>query len=245
LRRLLILGGGLVGLVAVAIVALVVIQALRSDNPNLKTSAPDIVQGDTGTTPVSGNSTPASPGAAGGVFHFVIDSSGSEAKYVVREKLARLPSSSNAVGTTNAITGDLFLTTEGLASGQPTSFTVDLSKLATDESLRDNYVRNNVLQTRTYSNATFVASSITGFPASYVEGQEASMTLGGTLTIHGVSKQVDWTVKARRSGATLTGIADIDFNMSEFGIKPPEVPVAKAEDGVHLQITIVARQVET
>jgi polyisoprenoid-binding protein YceI len=179
---------------------------------------------------------------APGVFKFVIDQSSSEVKYVVREKLSRLPVSSDAVGTTNQITGELFLNSQGLIAGQKSSFSVDLRTLKTDESLRDNFVRQNVLQTGRFPMAEFVAESITGFPANYVEGQEASMTLKGTLTIHGVSKPVEWAVKARRSGGSLTGIADIDFKMSEYGITPPQVPSAKSEDGVHLQITIKATQ---
>jgi polyisoprenoid-binding protein YceI len=107
--------------------------------------------------------------------------------------------------------------------------------------MRDNYVRQNVLQTTRFPSAEFVAESITGFPAGYTEGQEVPMTLSGSLTIHGVTKKVDWAVKARRSGDTLTGIADLQFNMTDFGITPPSVPVAKAENGVTLQVTIVAK----
>ena len=103
-------------------------------------------------------------------------------------------------------------------------------------------MRSNVLQTNQFPTAEFVAESITAFPTSYVEGQEAALTLKGTMTIHGVSKPMEWAVKARRSGGTLTGIADTDFKMSDFNIKPPEVPIAKSEDGVHLQITIKANQ---
>jgi hypothetical protein len=57
-----------------------------------------------------------------------------------------------------------------------------------------------------------------------------------------VSKPVQWAVKARHSGAILTGIADLDFNMTDFGITPPNVQVAKAENGVHLQITLLMKQ---
>jgi hypothetical protein len=57
-----------------------------------------------------------------------------------------------------------------------------------------------------------------------------------------VSRKVDWAVKARRAGKTLTGIADISFNMTDFNITPPDVQIAKAQNGVKLQITILATQ---
>jgi polyisoprenoid-binding protein YceI len=238
-RKLLILGGGLIGLAVLAVVAVVVITMLRSDDPNLRTEAPEIPTSTAGSS--AGPDEP-SPGGAteAGVLHFVIQQSGSEVKYVVRETLRGVVGA-NAVGTTNAITGDLYLTPQGLAQGTTSKFVVDLRQLRTDESMRDNYVRQNVLQTTRFPNAEFVAESITGFPAAYTEGQEVPMTLSGSLTIRGVTKKVDWAVKARRAGDTLTGIADLQFNMSDYGITPPRVPVAQAEDGVTLQITIVAR----
>ena len=257
MRKLVYIGGGLVVLGVLAVVALIAITLLRDDDPDLLTSAPEIPTATAAATRASststaGQNTPAAAATtqatpvtgipAPGVFKFVIDQSGSEVKYVVREKLARLPVSSDAVGTTNQISGELFLNNQGLVAGQKSSFTVDLRTLKTDESLRDRFVSTNVLQTGRFPTAEFVAESITGFPANYVEGQEASMTLKGTLTIHGVSKPVEWAVKARRSGGTLTGIADIDFNMSDYGITPPNVPTARSEDGVHLQITIKATQ---
>jgi polyisoprenoid-binding protein YceI len=234
MRRLLILATTLLTIGAVGVGVLVVVTMLRSDDPDLLTSAPEITP-----APDVGNGGGATT-SADGIFHFVIDQASSEVKYVVRETLRGVVGA-NAVGTTNAITGDLYLTDEGLAAGQTSSFSVDLRQLRTDESMRDNYVRQNVLQTSQYPTANFVAESISGFPSSYAEGQEAAMTLSGTLTIHGVSKQVEWEVKARRAGDTLSGIADLSFNMSEYGITPPNVPIARAEDGVQLQITILAR----
>jgi polyisoprenoid-binding protein YceI len=242
--RLIKIAAALVALAVVGVVALVVVTMIRSDDPNLRTEAPQIPTATPGSSSASttGIATPSAASATlpAGVLHFVIQQTGSEVKYVVRETLRGVVGA-NAVGTTSAITGDLYLTTQGLASGLPSKFSVDLRQLRTDESMRDNYVRQNVLQTSRYPMAEFVAESLTGFPASYVEGQEASMTLSGTLTIHGVSKKADWTVKARRAGDTLTGIADIRFNMSEYGIRPPSVPVAQAEDGVQLQVTITAK----
>jgi polyisoprenoid-binding protein YceI len=240
LPKLKFIVAGVVALAVLGVVALVAITLLRDDDPDLKTEAPSIPAADGGATPAA--STPvASATPTAGVFRFVVDQSGSEVKYVVREKLARLPVSSDAVGTTKTITGEINLTPQGLAPGTQSKFSVDLRTLRTDESLRDRFVRDNVLQTGRFPNADFVVESISGFPAGYVEGQEVSLTMRGTLTVKGVSKPVEWTVKARRAGDTLSAIADTDFMMSDFGITPPRVPTATSEDGVHLQITLLAK----
>ena len=218
------------------------VQLLRDDDPDLATEAPAIpIAGATGpdVAPTAAALTGSAPGP--GVLRFVVDQSGSQVKYVVREKLAALPVSSDAVGTTTSITGEIRLTPQGLAPDGQSKFSVDLRTLATDERRRDDWVRSNVLRTSQFPTADFVVESLTGFPAGYVEGQEASMTMRGTLTVKGVSRPVEWTVKARRAGDTLTAIADTDFKMTDFGITPPNVQLAKSEDGVHLQITLRAK----
>src|SRR5689334_12392862 len=230
MKRLLIITAAVVVLIAVAIGAVVAIQLLRSDDPDLLTSAPQIptpsstsavatVVSTTGVTPTPSATTTTTPTASPTVapgsasalaLHFVIDA-GSSAKYVVREKLAALPVSSDAVGTTSDITGDLYLTPAGLATGQTSAFKVDLRTLKTDEALRDRFVRDQTLQTGRFPTADFVVTGITPFPTNYIDGSEVSINITGNMTIHGVTKPLTFTSKARRSGLALTGIADVDF----------------------------------
>jgi polyisoprenoid-binding protein YceI len=257
MKRLLLIVSALVVVIAIGVGAIVAIQLLRDDDPDLLTSAPAIPTPgatspaatvlatagvtptpSTATTPSASPTTAAAPAA--NVLRFTIDA-GSSAKYVVREKLAALPVSSDAVGTTSDITGEIFLTPAGLAAGQTSTFKVDLRTLKTDEALRDRFVRDQTLQTGRFPFAEFVVTGITPFPANYVDGTEVSVNITGNMTIHGVTKPLTFTSKARRAGAALTGIADVDFKMSDFNITPPSVPLAKSEDGVHLQIVLVAR----
>jgi polyisoprenoid-binding protein YceI len=246
MKKALIIAGGLVGLVAVAIVALVVIQLLRSDDPNLATEAPLIASPTPG--PQISASTPEATATSAnpqmtlpeGVRHFVIVPDESEAKYVVRESLRGLKT--NAVGTTSAIEGDIYLTPEGLSDAGESAFRVDLSTLKSDESLRDSYIKRNVLQTRQYQYAHFVIDQVTGFPADYVEDTEVELTISGTLTVRDVSKPVTWAVKARQLGDTLSAVADLTITFQDFGMTPPSVPIATAEDNIQLQIVLIARE---
>jgi polyisoprenoid-binding protein YceI len=183
------------------------------------------------------------------VLRFVVDPRQSSATYVVREKLARLPVESDASGTTQDtadgdVTGELFLTTQGLAQSNQSTFRVDLNSLRSDESLRDNFLRMATLQTGQGNNrfATFTIDSVSGFPTSYAEGTEVSLRLTGQMTIKGVTKPLTFDVKARRAGEALTATADTTFNMSEFGINPPNVPSARSFDAVRLQVVLVTRQ---
>ncbi|HLF78444.1 MAG TPA: YceI family protein [Dehalococcoidia bacterium] len=266
MKKLGLIVGGLIVLGVLGVGALVVVTMLRDDDPELLTSAPLIptAAASTTTPPSAGSpaaastapaatstttTAPAPAAATSGVLRFVVDPAQSSATYVVREKLARLPVESDAAGTTTDtaegdVTGELFVTPQGLASTNKSTFKVDLNTLKSDEGLRDNFVRSNTLQTGQAANryATFVIDSVTGFPSNYVENTEVSVTLAGQMTIKGITKPVAFEVKARRAGDILTATADTTFNMSEFGINPPNVPSARSFDAVRLQVVLVTKR---
>jgi polyisoprenoid-binding protein YceI len=239
MKRPVIIAGGAVLFVAVAIAAVVIIWTLRSDDPNLLTEAPAIPTATSGGADVA-PTTAASTSLPAGVRRFVVASGESSAKYVVEETLRGLPAT--AVGTTTDVTGEIYLSKDGLYKDLPSKFKVDLRTLKTDESQRDNYIRQNVLRTGQFPFAEFVVESVSGFPAGYAEGTEISLTLNGTMTVKGQAKPVTFTVKARQAGNTLTATADTQFNMTDFGIEPPEVVLAKAKNGVILQVVLIARE---
>ncbi len=245
--RLLFLVGGVLAAVAIVIVGAAVVWTLRSDDPNLLTEAPAIptvgpAAADVSPTegPTDTAQTVADVDLPEGVRRFVVVSGDSSAKYVVEETLSELPAT--AVGVSTDVTGEIYLTPEGLFGGLESSFTVDLSTLRTDESRRDNYLRRNVLETNQYQYAEFVIESIDAFPAGYIEGEETSLALSGTMTIKDVSLPITFTVLARQADDILTATADTQFLMSDFGIDPPQVTIAKAKDEVLLQVVIIARE---
>lgn len=247
--RPLVLVGAVLAVVVLLVAGAALVWTLRSDDPDLLTEAPAIPT----TAPSDrGEASTQEPEATAeastvvdlpdGVRRFVVVRGDSSAKYVVEETLSGLPAT--AVGVTTDVTGEIYLMPEGLYGGAESKFMVDLSTLKTDESRRDNFVRSNVLETNRYQFAEFVIESVDGFPAGYVEGEEASLTLSGTMTIKDVSLPMTFNVLARQAGDTLTATADTQFNMSDFGIDPPQVTIAKAKDGVVLQVVLIAREPE-
>jgi polyisoprenoid-binding protein YceI len=239
MKKPVVIVGAVIALAVVGVAAVSGVWLLRSDDPNLLTEAPAIPTATSGGADVA-PTTAASTSLPTGVRRFVVASGESSAKYVVEETLRGLPAT--AVGTTTDVTGEIYLSKDGLYKDLPSKFKVDLRTLKTDESQRDNYVRQNVLRTGQFPFAEFVVESVSGFPAGYAEGSEISLTLNGTMTVKGQTKPVTFTVKARQAGNTLTATADTQFNMTDFGIQPPEVVLAKAKDGVTLQVVLIARE---
>jgi polyisoprenoid-binding protein YceI len=81
---------------------------------------------------------------------------GSVAGYRVREKLGFLPAESDAVGRTSAITGTAtFSQTGHVVTVGAASFKVDVSKLKSNEAMRDQHIRTIGIQSATYPTATF------------------------------------------------------------------------------------------
>src|SRR5579859_6621187 len=106
-----------------------------------------------------------------GLQTFQIVPAQSTAAYSVYENLIFQNKPNNdAVGTTHSVTGSFHIRTGASPFVAAMNIQVDLRTLQIDSSRRDNYVRQNTLQTDTYPYATFVSVSTQGLPSSYTDG---------------------------------------------------------------------------
>lgn len=160
----------------------------------------------------------------------------STATYTVREKLARLPLPGDAVGKTTAVSGSLRL------DGQPSRVVVDLSKLQSDQPMRDNFVRRNGPQLSRYPLAEFTVTSL-DLPAEYRPGDTVTRDVTGTMKIREVERPVTFAVEARLQGGVLQVLGRTDFTWADFQIPPPNVAgIVQVEDNVHVEVLLVARR---
>jgi len=150
--------------------------------------------------------------------------SGSQAGYRVREQLASLPAPSDAVGRTSAVTGTLTLAQS--ASGYSVTaadFTVDVSKLTSDQSRRDQRIHSQGLQSDRYPTATFKLTAPIALTTDAASGQTVHVSATGDLTIHGVTKSVTIPIDARLTGSKIELVGSITFPFSQFGMTPPSI----------------------
>jgi polyisoprenoid-binding protein YceI len=198
-----------------------------------------------GTAIVAANpasSTVATPAAtaSSGATTYAINADQSQAKVTVNEKLAFLPSNSDAVLTTNAMQGQIVLGADGTPS-DGSKIQVDLRTLKSDQTMRDNYIRQTTLQSDTYPLAEFVITGADGLNGPLHDGQQAAFKLLGTMTIHGVTKPVTFDATATMNGGTLTGTATTAFTFEDFGMAPSnKANIVTVNDLIHLQMTIAA-----
>ena len=149
---------------------------------------------------------------------------GSTAGYRVREKLAALPAKSDAVGRSPAVTGTVRVDGSGNAlTATDARFEVDLTKLTSDESRRDNRIRTDGLQTNQFPTATVVSTKPIPLPAETASGQPVKASAEGDLTIHGVTKRVTIPLDVRVAGGKGELVGSLGFPMSDFNITPPSI----------------------
>jgi polyisoprenoid-binding protein YceI len=126
------------------------------------------------------------------------------------------------VGSTQEVEGELELRLDdpqnALVAG---NFTVNLPSLTTTQEQRDEWIRDNALESNQYPLATFVATAIQGAPASYTAGEEVSFQLLGDLTVREITLPVTFDVTAALEGETLTGVATTAMQLTDFGFEPP------------------------
>jgi len=188
-------------------------------------------------------SAPAPSGAIAGTRTFTIVPEQSEASYEVQEQFLSRDLPNQAIGKTNAVTGELQFSLDGKPSGKVTNITVDLSKLTSDESRRDNRIRQQWLESNKYPNAVFTSTDAQGLPETYTEGQDVSFKLTGNMTIRDVTKPVTFDVIGKLVGDTITGSATTQILMKDFGIDPPSVAgMLTVKDGVTIKLNFTAKE---
>lgn len=200
-------------------------------------STPVVAANTSAATPVASTSGSATATTA---TAYTITADQSEAKVTVNEKLAFLPSNSDAVLTTKSMQGQIVLGPDGKPT-DASKIQVDLRTLKSDQTMRDNYIRTTTLQSDQFPLAEFVITGVDGWSGPVQNGQQSTFKLLGTMTIHGVTKPVSFDTTATMNGGTLTGTAKTSFTFEDFGMTPSnKANIVTVNDLINLQMTIAA-----
>ena len=228
---------GAVGAVAVVAVAgfLVWYFVIREDAPDAVSTDSALEQldratatpgGSTGNTPAASGSTPAAqtPGLAG---RWTVDTSlGSFVGYRVQEELAGI-GGVTAVGRTTGVSGSVTI-----ANDQATAATItaDMTQLRSQESARDGQLRNQGIEYGRFPTSEFKLSS-TELPDGIEDGETVKVTLKGSLTLHGVTKEIEMPAEVTLKDGTLVVVGQTEILFADYDIeKPRAARVVSMED---------------
>jgi polyisoprenoid-binding protein YceI len=204
-------------------------------NPSLTSAQGAPGQGQGG----AGRGAPAAP--AGPPTPSKLDlSEGTKARYRVQENLAGLNVLSDAVGTTEAVTGTIVLAIDNAINSSQSKLTVDLRTLKSDQQLRDGYLQRQVLQTDQFPLLEFVPRRAVGLPSPLPTAARPSVIgfqLIGDMTLHGVTKEITWSAVGTVAADSVAGRATTTFPFSTFGLMKPAVPfVLSVDDKINLEV---------
>lgn len=170
---------------------------------------------------------------------------GNEARYRVREQLARLNFPNDAVGASSEVEGRLAMTPDGRIDAGNSGFTIGLAALTSDSDRRDNFLRRNTLSTDDHPEAHFQPREFRGLDVSTIleagasNGDAATLEfeIVGDLTIRGVTRQTTWAVQAELAGESIRGRAETRFTFGDFDLTVPSVgSVLSINDDIRLEL---------
>ncbi|GAB5603379.1 YceI family protein [Thermus sp. FJN-A] len=161
-----------------------------------------------------------------------------EARYRVREQLLNV-GLGDAVGITKAVRGRVAFQ-GGRVSGE---FVVDLRELRSDQARRDNYLRQNTLETGRFPTATFRPKEVRGLPNPLPQSGKAAIQVVGDLTIRDVTEEVVWEGEAEFKGQEVQVALRTEFPFEKFHLVQPRVPIVlSVENRIRLEVELLLRR---
>ena len=163
---------------------------------------------------------------------------GTRARYRVQEQLAGINFPSEAVGTTDTITGAIIVNPDG-SIAPDSKIVVDLRTLSSDQSLRDNYIQTRTFESAKFPMLEFAPRKAVGLPAPLPAGgqAQAGFQLIGDTTLHGVTKETTWNVVATFGAASVGGRATTTVDFAMFNMtKPTLARLLSVDEKIHLEI---------
>jgi polyisoprenoid-binding protein YceI len=168
-----------------------------------------------------------------------LDATRSTVSYEVEEVLAGR--SSTARGSTSAVAGDILVDSGDPRASQVGEIVIDIEQLSSDQSLRDERLRHDFLESSRYPLARFRTTSIDGLPDRIDDGRDYQLTLTGELEIKDQARPVALDATVRRAGSELTMRASTTVQLSDWGIGPISLgPLARSGREARLIVDAVA-----
>jgi polyisoprenoid-binding protein YceI len=217
---------------------------LRDDSPQ-KVSLENAAKSVRTTTTVAGaTTTPGTPSAgiagtwtvdnATGTFDFT-SATGTFAGFRITEKLSSV-GTKEAVGRTGKVTGTATIDGTTLTAA---TFTVDMSSITTDQSMRDSRVQS-ALQTDKFPDATFQLTGPVDLGADAANGKEVKVDAPGDLTIHGVTQPVKFPLQAKLVSGTVVVVGSLGVKLADYGVEKPSSPlVLSIEDRATIELQVL------
>ena len=215
----------LAGVVVLAIGAVagpwIYINLIKQDAPDVLTLEPSVTTTTAAAEPTETSTTVATTvttvatSATDGEWAVVAESI---VGYRVKETI--VGQKTEGVGRTAAVTGSLTISDQKVLNAE---FIVDMTSLKSDSTRRDRQVNTRILDTATYPTATFVLKKPITLTPEALAGSDFSVDTTGTLTLRGVTKDIDLTLIARLVDGVIEVNGSIQIVFTDWSIPDPSI----------------------
>jgi polyisoprenoid-binding protein YceI len=103
------------------------------------------------------------------------------------------------------------------------TFTVDVATITSDDGRRDNQFRGRIMSASEFPTATFTLTSPADLGVEATEGASVTTAVSGDLTLRGVTLPVEVTVEARITDGRLGVLGTVPVVFTDFGIADPSI----------------------
>jgi polyisoprenoid-binding protein YceI len=124
------------------------------------------------------------------------------------------------VGRTSEIIGSLTIVDKQVTAAE---FTVDMTTLVSDSTRRDRQVNTRILDTVNFPTATFTLKEPITLTPEALAGSDFSVDTTGTLTLRGVTNDIDLTLIARLVDDVIEVNGSIQIVFTDWSIPDPSI----------------------
>ena len=168
---------------------------------------------------------------------------GSEARYVVEERLAG--NAKTTVGTTTVIGGDIVIDTAQPSASTVGDIVVNVEMFTSDSNLRDKRLRHDFLESTHFPFVTFATTAIDGLPDEFVDSTVIPIEITGDLTIKETTLPTTFSGTIVVLDQRLTAEMEATIVGSAFDVGPINIArLAHTDDEITLQFDLVADRVD-
>ena len=173
----------------------------------------------------------------------IVPNGGSEARYVVTERLAG--QETTTTGTTTVLGGDLVVDTADPSASSVGEIVVNVEMFTSDSALRDKRLRHDFLASTHFPFARFAPTAIEGLPDTFVESTPVPIEITGELTIKETTRPATFTGSIVVDEDRLTAQMATTVLGSSFDVGPINIArLAHTDDEIVLELDVVARRVD-
>jgi polyisoprenoid-binding protein YceI len=168
-----------------------------------------------------------------GSFSFE-DASSSFVGFRVDEELASI-GATEAVGRTPEVTGTIEIEGTTLVAA---SIEADFTTIVSNDDRRDNKIQG-ALETNQFPTATFVLTEPAELGTIPGNGESASVTARGDLTVHGITNSIEISLQAQLVDGVIVVVGSTDITFADYDVTAPSaVIVLSVEDHGQLELQL-------